>query len=175
MTQTNRYAVNGAKSPSPGIAPAPSELQGLRAGDDLYRSAEEFQVLFDLCPIAAYVINAAGVIVKFNDHATRLWGREPVLGDTDEKFCGSHQMYLLDGTPLRHDECPMAQVVSGAIDMAIDEQVVVERPDGSRVTVIVNIRPLRDSLGEIVGAINCFYELSRPISIPTFAKPHSPG
>jgi hypothetical protein len=34
-----------------------------------------------------------------------------VLGDTDEKFCDSHQMYLLDGTPLPHDECPMAQVV----------------------------------------------------------------
>jgi PAS domain S-box-containing protein len=163
--------MNDAKSPSPGIAPP----ERLSTGDELYRSAEEFQVLFDLCPIAAYVINAAGVIVKFNDRATRLWGREPVLGDTDEKFCGSHQMYLLDGTPLRHDECPMAQVVSGAIEVAIDEQVVVERPDGSRVTVIVNIRPLRDSRGGIVGAINCFYELSRPISIPTFAKLQSPG
>jgi hypothetical protein len=84
-------------------------------------------------------------------------------------------MYLPDGTPLPHDECPMAQVVSGAIEMAIDEQVVVERPDGSRVTVIVNIRPLRDARGEVVGAINCFYELSRPISTPTFAKFQSAG
>jgi len=162
--------MSDAKSPGSWIARAPIESQGLSVEDELYRSAEEFQVLFDLCPIAAYVIDASGVIVKFNDLATRLWGREPVLGDTDEKFCGSHQMYLLDGTPLPHDECPMAQVVSGAIEMAIDEQVVVERPDGSRVTVIVNIRPLRDSRGEIVGAINCFYELSRPISIPTSAK-----
>ena len=84
-------------------------------------------------------------------------------------------MYLLDGTPLPHDECPMAQVVSGAIEMASDEQVVVERPDGSRVTVIVNIRPLRDSRGGVAGAINDFYELSRPIPIPTFAKLQSPG
>ena len=167
--------MKNAKSLSLRIVPAAIEFQGLSAKDELHRSAEEFQVLFDLCPIATYVIDAAGVIVKFNDHATRLWGREPVLGDTDEKFCGSHQMHLLDGTPLSHDECPMAQVVRGVIEMAIDEQVVVERPDGSRVTVIVNIRPLRDSRGEIVGAINCFYELFRPISTPTFAKFQSPG
>ncbi len=157
------------------LAPAPNELHGFSNGDELERSAEEFRVLFDLCPIAAYVIDAAGVIVKFNDHATRLWGREPVLGDTDEKFCGSHQMYLLDGTPLPHDECPMAQVVSGAIEMSIDERVVVERPDGSRVTVIVNIRPLQGAGGQVVGAINCFYELSHPILTPTFANPHSTG
>jgi hypothetical protein len=79
-------------------------------------------------------------------------------------------MYLLDGTPLAHHECPMAQVVSGAIALATDAQVIVERPDGSRVTVIVNIRPLRDAEGKIVGAINCFYEMAQPISLPTFWK-----
>lgn len=168
--------MNDAKSPHPGIAPTPAESHPSQsAGDELYRSAEEFRVLFDLCPIATYVIDASGVIVKFNALATKLWGREPVLGDTDEKFCGSHQMYLLDGTPLPHDECPMAQVVSGAVDMATDAQVVIERPDGSRVTVIVNIRPLRDARNEIVGAINCFYEMSRPISIPAAARFQSPG
>lgn len=167
--------MNDATSAGPGIAPAPIEFQGLSTRDELYRSAEQFRVLFDLCPIATYLIDASGVIVKFNDLATKLWGREPVLGDTDEKFCGSHQMYLLDGTPLPHAECPMAQVVSGAIALATDAPVVIERPDGSRVTVIVNIRPLRDSRGEIVGAINCFYEMDRPISIPASAKSQSPG
>ncbi len=156
------------------LARAPGDYPSLTGVDELFRSAEEFQVLFDLCPIGAYVIDDTGVIVKFNDFATQLWGREPMLGDTDEKFCGSHQMYRLDGTPLSHDECPMAQVVSGAVEMAIDEQVVIERPDGSRVTVIVNIRPLRDSQGGIIGAINCFYELARPISIPSSAKFRSP-
>ena len=143
--------------------------------DEIYRGAEEFRVLFDLCPIATYQIDASGVIVKFNDLATTLWGREPALGDTDEQFCGSHQMYLLDGTPLPHDECPMAQVVSGAVAIVNDAQIVIERPDGSRVTVIVNIRPLRDSRGEVVGAINCFYEMANPISFPRlFAKFQSP-
>lgn len=167
--------MNDAKAPGVGISPAPIKFQGSSNIDEIYRSAEEFRVMFDLCPIATYLIDADGVIVKFNDLAARLWGREPVLGDTDEKFCGSHQMFLLDGTPLPHAECPMAQVVSGAVASVTDAPVVIERADGSRVTVIVNIRPLRDTRGEIVGAINCFYEKDHPITIPTFGKSQSPS
>jgi len=59
-----------------------------------------------------------------------------------------------------HDECPMAQVVSGRMAEARDQEVLIERPDGSRVTVIVNIRPLTNQSGELTGAINCFYDIT---------------
>jgi len=54
----------------------------------------------------------------------------------------------------------MAQVVTGEIQEARDAEVIIERPDGSRVTVIVNIRPLKDADGRITGAINCFYDIT---------------
>jgi hypothetical protein len=38
--------------------------------------------------------------------------------------------------------------------------VPIERPDGSRVVVIANIRPLTNKRGEITGAINCFYDIT---------------
>jgi signal transduction histidine kinase len=41
-----------------------------------------------------------------------------------------------------------------------DEEVVIERPEGSRVTVRVNIGPLRDPDGHIVGAINAFQDIT---------------
>ena len=41
-----------------------------------------------------------------------------------------------------------------------DAEVHIERPDGSRVIVIVNIAPLMDDRGEITGAINCFYDVT---------------
>jgi len=50
----------------------------------------------------------------------------------------------------------MAEVVSGKRSAVHDGEVLIERPDGSRITVIVNIRPLKNNRGEIVGAINCF-------------------
>lgn len=39
-------------------------------------------------------------------------------------------------------------------------EVVIERPDGSRLTALVNIRPLLGQDGEIQGAINCFQDIS---------------
>ena len=42
-----------------------------------------------------------------------------------------------------------------------DAEVLIERPDGTWVTVIVNIRPLKNQHGEIIGAINCFYDISQ--------------
>ena len=51
-------------------------------------------------------------------------------------------------------------------ESSADDPVVVERPDGSRIQMVVNIRPLRDPDGIIVGAMNCFYEMAHPIAIP---------
>ncbi|HEV2328207.1 MAG TPA: CheR family methyltransferase, partial [Verrucomicrobiae bacterium] len=126
----------------------------------LRESEERYRALFDLNPVAVYTIDASGVIQNFNRHASELWGRQPVPGDTDERFCGSFKMFRPDGTFMPHDQCPMAEVVSGKIPAAYDAEVQIERPDGSRVTVIVNIRPLKNDRGEVIGAINCFYDIT---------------
>ena len=121
---------------------------------------DDFRTLFELSPVAVYAIDAAGVVKQFNRHAAELWGRTPKSGDTDEVFCGSHRLYLPDGTFLAHRDCPMATVVHGDIAEVHDTEVVIERPDGSRISVIVNIKPLKNENGEIVGAINCFYDIT---------------
>ncbi|HKQ24821.1 MAG TPA: ATP-binding protein [Burkholderiales bacterium] len=123
-------------------------------------SLDRYRVLFDMSPVAVYSIDRSGVIKEFNRVAAELWGREPVLGDTDERFCGSYKLYRPDGTYMPHAQCPMAQVVNGEIEEARDGEVHIERPDGSRITVIVNIRPLKSANGEIIGAINCFYDIT---------------
>ena len=121
---------------------------------------ERYRFLFEHSPAAVYSIDAAGVIQDFNQCAAELWGRSPKLGDTDERFCGSHQMFRLDGSSMRHDECPMALVVAGKVTEVKNGEVVILRPDGSRITVVVNIRPLKDASGRLVGAINCFYDIT---------------
>jgi PAS domain S-box-containing protein len=121
---------------------------------------ERYRILFDLGPVAVYSCEASGVIRDFNRRAAELWGRAPKPWDTEERFCGSHKMRLPDGTVLGHDECPMAEVLSGKIPEARDMEVQIERPDGSRITVIVNIRALKNERGEIAGAINCFVDIT---------------
>ena len=54
----------------------------------------------------------------------------------------------------------MGDVLCGKVPGIHDGEVHIERPDGSRVIVIVNIAPLTDERGEITGAINCFYDIT---------------
>jgi PAS domain S-box-containing protein len=129
-------------------------------GSAVLWNEERYRTLFDLVPVAVYSIDASGVIQEFNSRAAELWGCEPVLGDTDKRFCGSFKLLRPDGSFMPHEQCPMAEVVSGKLAEAHDAEVVIERPDGSRITVIVNIRPLKDERGDVIGAINCFYDIT---------------
>jgi PAS domain S-box-containing protein len=131
-----------------------------QAQETLRASEERYRTLFDLGPVAVYSCDAAGVIKEFNRRAAELWGRQPKLGETDERFCGSFQLISPEGGIMPHEECPMAEVLSGKIPEAHDAEVIIVRPDASRITVVVNIHPLKTPDGQITGAINCFYDIT---------------
>jgi signal transduction histidine kinase/CheY-like chemotaxis protein len=111
-------------------------------------------------PVAVYSCDASGVIQEFNRRAGELWGCEPKLADTDKRFCGSFKLFRPDGRFMPHEQCPMAEVIAGTLAEACDAEVLIERPDGSRITVVVNIRPVKNERGDIMGAINCFYDIT---------------
>lgn len=117
------------------------------------------QDLIDMLPAAVYICDADAVVVAYNRRAAELWGREPTPGDTDQKYCGAHRLYRTDGTFLPHAETPMEAVLRTG-QPARDMEVVIERPNGSRVTVLVNIAPLFGEGGTLVGAVNCFQDLT---------------
>ncbi|HWY71258.1 MAG TPA: PAS domain S-box protein [Terriglobales bacterium] len=128
---------------------------------ELRESEERYRTLFNLVPVAVYCCDAAGVIQNCNRRAVELWGRQPAPGDTDEKFCGSFKLFRPDGTFMPHEQCPMAEVVSGKLREVRDAEVLIERPDGTKITVVVNILPLKNERGEVTGAINCFYDITK--------------
>jgi signal transduction histidine kinase len=115
--------------------------------------------LIETLPAAVYVCDAEGVVVAYNHRATELWGRTPRPGDTDEKYCGAHKLFRPDGVALPHHETPMEAVLRTGTP-ARDMEVVIERPDSSRITVLVNIAPLFGDDRKLVGAVNCFQDLS---------------
>jgi PAS domain S-box-containing protein len=115
--------------------------------------------LFDLLPTAVYVCDRDGLVLRYNRRAAELWGRSPKTGDPEERFCGSFRMYRPDGTLMPHDQCPMADVLRTGISVR-DQEVRIERPDGSRGTALVNIDSVRDTDGKVVGAVNCFQDIS---------------
>jgi len=115
--------------------------------------------LVEVLPAAVYVCDVDGVVVSYNKRATELWGRAPRSGDIDVKFCGAHRLFRSDGSFLPHHETPMEWVLRTG-KPARDQEVIIERPDGTRVTVLVNIAPIFDDHGSQTGAVNCFQDLS---------------
>jgi PAS domain S-box-containing protein len=126
----------------------------------LRESEERYRTLFELGPVAVYSCDASGTIRNFNRRAVELWGREPATGETDERFCGSYRMFRPDDSFMPHAQCPMAEVLDGRRAEVHDAEVQIERPDGSRIVVLANIRPMMNPDGEIAGAINCFIDIT---------------
>ena len=83
----------------------------------------------------------------------------PKVGDTDARFCGSFRMYHLDGRLLPHARTPMATALRTGRSQR-DKEVVIERPDGSRIVVRVHIDPIKDRDGGVVAAINCLQDIT---------------
>jgi len=114
--------------------------------------------LIELFPMAAYAVRAPdGVIAWFNSRAAELWGRVPTLGDTDERYCGAYKLFHADGTHMAHCDTPVALALETGASIH-EQEVVIERPDGSRVTVSMYIDPIRDHDGAIAGVVNFFHD-----------------
>jgi PAS domain S-box-containing protein len=110
----------------------------------------------ELLPVAAYACDRLGRIQWYNRRATDVWGRTPTLGDDAELYCGSFRL-IFNSREISRDETPMAHVLRTGEPIDGAEGIVI-RPDGSQVWAMVHIAPVRDEVGNVVGAINCFHD-----------------
>lgn len=116
----------------------------------------QFHALLDALPAAVYTTDAAGRITYFNSAAAALWGLQPPLGTA---WCGSWKLYWQDGTPMAHEECPMATALREKRAVR-GLEVVAERPDGTRVPFLTAPTPLFDDDGKLVGAVNLLTDIT---------------
>ena len=128
--------------------------------EKLRQSDERFRVLFDLGPVATYTVDASGTIQEFNRNAVTLWGREPLRGDSSEKYCCAYKIYHPNGSLIPHIESPVSAVLQGKVEMACDIEAILERNDGTLVSVVANVVPLKNTQGEIIGAMNCLVDMT---------------
>jgi PAS domain S-box-containing protein len=115
--------------------------------------------LFEQLPFAVYVCDRNGLVLRYNRRAAELWGRSPKLSDSNERFCGSYRMFRPDGSLLPHHQCPMADVLRTGVSVR-EQEVHIERPDGLRGIALVDIEAVKDTDGNIVGAVNCFQDIT---------------
>lgn len=108
-------------------------------------------------PAAVYTTDALGRITLYNKAAAALWGREPQIG-VDE-WCGSVKIFRPDGTSLPLDKCPMAVALKERRPIK-GEEIIIERPDGSRRHVLANPQPILNESGAVTGALNMLLDVT---------------
>ncbi len=122
--------------------------------------------------VGVYATDVQGRIRRYNAAMVELWGRRPSLGKKAEWLCGSVGLYRLDGTPLPKEQSPMAEVVRTGQPM--QDEMIIERPDGSCATVAVYPAPIRDRNGCMIGAINCVIDITaRKAAEDTAVREHA--
>ena len=113
--------------------------------------------ILDMLPIATFICDAQGTILQYNSRAAEIWGQVPQPGQTHQQFTAGARFFNIDGTPLQRSE--LSEVLATG-KPARDVERIVERMDGARVFVSLNIDPLRNAKGELIGAVNCFFDIT---------------
>ena len=109
-------------------------------------------------PAAVYTCDVDGRVTLFNDAATALWGRTPELHiDAMVRILEALSSRWLAGALARVSDGVDVERRDGAIS---GEEVVIERPDGTRRHVIPYPEPLRDASGAVVGAVNMLVDIT---------------
>ena len=116
-----------------------------------------FRELLSALPAAIYTTDAEGRLTYYNDTAAELWGHRPQLGTSE--WCGSWKLFWADGTPMAHNECPMAIALKEDRPVR-GMEAACERPDGTRVPFVPYPTPLHDEAGKLIGAVNMLVDIT---------------
>ena len=131
-----------------------------KAQEVLNKTGEHFRHLVKELPAAVYSCDAQGHITFYNDAAVKIWGRRPEIGK--DLWYGSIKIFKPDGSPLAIDSYPMSITLREGRTIP-GEEIIIERPDGTRSNVLVHPQPEFNLSGEITGAINIMIDITEQV------------
>src|SRR5690606_31566862 len=96
-----------------------------------------------------------GLLLFYNDKVSDIWNESPSLYSR----ITSLKWYKPDGTALAEDQHPSSVALQCQRSFH-NERYFIESRGGSRRIVVVNIDPVYDSNGELVGVLNIFKDIT---------------
>lgn len=128
--------------------------------------------LLDFLPFGIYACGRTGVVTNYNRSMVQIWGYAPQIGEKTFFYCGSNKILDTEGNNIPHSESPMAVALRTGQGVR-NKRLIVERHDGGRVFVEVNIEPIRDEVSEVVGAVSIVRQIDGKIQ--TWSKSTDPA
>jgi PAS domain S-box-containing protein len=114
--------------------------------------------LLNALPAGLIVLDDQGKPVRCNEEARRMWGLPARVEEIPQGWPGT-RLLQPDGSPISMSEDPLAAVLQ-ATDAVRSTELLAERLDGSRFTVLLSVRSLVDQQGTVVGKVCCCHDVS---------------
>lgn len=127
-----------------------------QAGKKIELAESRYRQLIEGLPVAVFTIDTNGFINLYNKAAVELWGREPAIGK--DKFNGAYKIFLTDGTPIAHENGPMAKALRE--NRNINLEMLIQQPDGTMKHVMAYPEPIHDDAGAVTGAMNVLIDIT---------------
>ncbi|WP_198119996.1 hybrid sensor histidine kinase/response regulator [Massilia rhizosphaerae] len=132
------------------------EIAQRRQADEALRASEQrYRDLIGAIPAGVVACDAAGNVVFHNACADRLCGGPPGVVPA----CWGPEPEAAQGCRFANFAAPLRAVLGGG-EPVVDCESSIERSDGSRIDVLLNISALRDHAGGIAGAVNIVQDIT---------------
>lgn len=134
------------------------KVEVLHAAVETFRKREiTYRDILEDLPVAIYTTDIDGLITYYNRECVTLSGRQPVLGD--DRWCVAWKLSTPSGEDLPHSESPTAVALRDCQPVR-GVEIIVERPDGSRVNCLPYPTPISDPAGDCIGAVTMLVDIT---------------
>ncbi|MDE0232118.1 MAG: ATP-binding protein [bacterium] len=117
------------------------------------RARADLEALVNTSPIGVVVLNArTGQVVSRNQEARRIVGDLRLQDGSVDHLMEVVTIRRADGREVSLQEMPMAQVLASG-ETVRAEEMVIEVPDGRKITTLVNATPIRSEQGDVVSVV----------------------
>lgn len=128
---------------------------------DLESQQQLLSAVLQQMPAGAIVAEApSGQLVLMNQQVREILGiSQTPLITIPTYLHTSYQIFHPDGQPYDPDALPLTRSISTG-EVVVEEEMQIQRADGTRVTVLANSGPIRNAEGKIVAAVVTFYDIT---------------
>lgn len=119
------------------------------------------QVVIDSMPEGVVVAEGAeGEVTTVNRAGRELLGLRVAPGLALDEHHSGVGLFTPEGTPYAWDQLPLSRALYEG-EVCLGAEVIIRRPDGKEIPVLINSAPFRDLEGRLAGAVAVFQDISK--------------
>ena len=139
---------------------AATAIANARTHRDEQRARADLEALVETSPVGVIVFDArTGRPASFNREANRIVEGLRTPGRSAEALLEVATFQRADGRKVSLSEFPIAHTLSDA-ETVRAEEIIVSVPDGRRITILLNVTPIRSAQGEVVSVVVTMQDLA---------------